>query len=66
MSYKDDINYKYVDNYDDGGNPPTKIGCVPFVIGIVIIIWVCMAMRSCGNSWSNGFEDSQYEYSILD
>lgn len=65
MKYDDDINYKYVDNHDDGDNPPNRLGCAPFIIGFIVIIFICLAARSCGESMSNPFSRScDYEYGI--
>lgn len=66
MSYRDDINYKYVNNHDDGSNPPSLIGCAPFVVGIIVILILCLGARSCSKSFNDYDEGSQYEYSLLD
>lgn len=54
MSYEDEVDEK-----------PT-IGCAPFIIGTIIVIFLCLAARSCGRDMSNPFNDNGYERSILD
>lgn len=69
MSYNDydyDTYYKYVNNYDDGTNPPERIGCIPFIIGIIIIIFFSIAARSCGKDLNNPFGNDGYERSLID
>lgn len=61
MSYKDDTdNYKY--EYEE----ETNIGCRPIIIGLIIIIFCCLASKSCADSLRNPFGDGGHEYSIID
>lgn len=66
MSYNDDTDYKYVDNYDDDSNPPERIGCAPFIIGVIIVIFLCIAARSCSRDLNNPFGNNGYERSLID